>query len=60
MSGIAEIEEMTAGLFAALFMTWAVVTVVAGLAMNRHKGHYLRLRAKARRRMKRAVLQSHP
>lgn len=53
----AEYEEIAAGFLLAWFFLWVVVWNVVGLAANRPKNHYIRLRARARRRMKRAVLQ---
>lgn len=51
------VEEMAGGLLLVIFFLWAAVTIGAGFGTKRHKNHHVRLRAKASRRMKRAVLQ---
>lgn len=53
----AEYEEIAAGFLLAWFLLWAVVWNVVGLTANRPKNHYISVRARARKRMKRAVLQ---
>lgn len=50
-------EEIAAGFLLMVFFVWAVVNLVIGFGVGRPKNHHARLRAKARRRMKRAVLQ---